>query len=111
MTAPRDMYGCELWRGRRTRDGYGLDGAQLAHHAAWERERGPIPDGKELDHVCRRRLCVRVEHLEPVSRRENELRKSWRHRVRRNKCACGADLRARGIRTPEGGILCRRCQV
>lgn len=45
-----------------------------AHRVAYEREVGPIPEGKELDHLCRFRACVNTSHLEPVTRRENARR-------------------------------------
>ena len=39
----------------------------LAHRFAYELLIGPIPDGLELDHLCRVRHCVNPEHLEPVT--------------------------------------------
>ena len=36
--------------------------------------RGPIPDGLQLDHLCRNRKCVRPDHLDAVTGRENVLR-------------------------------------
>jgi len=42
-----------------------------AHRVYWERENGPIPDGLQLDHLCRNRPCVRPSHLEPVTHAEN----------------------------------------
>lgn len=42
-----------------------------AHRVAWELERGPIPPGLELDHLCRNTKCVRPDHLEPVTHLEN----------------------------------------
>jgi hypothetical protein len=33
---------------------------------AWWIEKGRPPAGIQLDHKCRVRLCVEVEHLEPV---------------------------------------------
>ncbi|WP_198666191.1 HNH endonuclease signature motif containing protein [Tropicimonas sp. IMCC34043] len=49
-----------------------MDGATVAvHRANWINENGIIPPGKQLDHVCRNRLCVAVEHLELVTPREN----------------------------------------
>jgi hypothetical protein len=35
---------------------------------------GDIPEGLQLDHLCRVRNCVNPEHLEPVTSRENTMR-------------------------------------
>jgi hypothetical protein len=35
---------------------------------------GPVPQGLELDHLCRVRGCVNPAHLEPVTMRENARR-------------------------------------
>jgi hypothetical protein len=32
---------------------------------------GPIPQGFDIDHLCRNRGCVRPDHLEPATRSEN----------------------------------------
>lgn len=45
-----------------------------AHRWAYESVVGPIPDGLTLDHLCRHPWCVRPDHLEPVTMRENLLR-------------------------------------
>jgi hypothetical protein len=103
------IFGCQLATGRRDRDGYAFHGRTRAHIAAWEAEHGPIADGMELDHLCRRRHCQALHHLELVTRAENERRKSWRYRARRASCPAGHDLTANGIVTPEGGRVCRAC--
>lgn len=74
--------GCWEWVGRIGSDGYGrwtrhVGGRTIgttAHRALWERTLGPLSDDLDLDHLCRNRGCVRLDHLEPVSRRENVLR-------------------------------------
>lgn len=74
---------CRIWDGPTSGRGRGgdyarmsLDGATVAVHiASWVNEHGLIPPRKELDHLCRRRLCVADEHLELVTRRQNERRK------------------------------------
>ena len=48
-------------------------GAYL-HRLVYEALRGPIPEGLQLDHLCRNRGCCNPDHLEPVSSRENILR-------------------------------------
>lgn len=67
--------GCWLWTGAVTNSGYasGSSGGKsmLAHRWAYERFVGPIPEGLELDHLCRVTLCVNPTHLEPVTHEEN----------------------------------------
>lgn len=67
--------GCLVWTGHRTRKGYGtlLVGRKYkaAHRYAWEREHGPIPEGKVIDHTCWNRACVDVEHLRLATLSEN----------------------------------------
>ncbi len=74
--------GCWEWSGCVTSDGYGLIGVRKgghstslkAHRVAYELYIGPIPDGLQIDHLCRNRRCVNPQHLEPVTCRENVLR-------------------------------------
>ena len=69
---------CWLWTGGLSSTGYGqlkINGRQTkAHRAAYEELVGPVPEGLDLDHLCRVRRCINPAHLEPVTRRENTLR-------------------------------------
>jgi hypothetical protein len=62
-----------VWTASRNQKGYGRfrpTGSRLnvlAHRWSWEQVNGPVPDGKELDHLCRNRACVNVTHLEAVA--------------------------------------------
>lgn len=103
------IFGCLLWKGRVDHDGYGRSGMKLAHRAAWERERGAIEPGMVVDHLCRRRRCVAVHHLELVTNDENQRRKRWGQRVKRKTCQHGHDM-ADALVTREGGRLCRSCE-
>jgi hypothetical protein len=70
---------CILWRGSVGNHGYGRVyipsshyGAKdhrevLAHVAAWEAERGPVPKGMEVHHRCETKLCQNVEHMDLLS--------------------------------------------
>jgi hypothetical protein len=70
--------GCWIWLGHENGHGYGritVDGKQLlTHRFAYELLRGPIPDGLQIDHLCRNRRCLNPDHLEPVTNRENKMR-------------------------------------
>lgn len=68
---------CWLWTGSVTA-GYGQMGIAgklvSVHRHSYELLIGPIPEGLQLDHLCRVRHCVNPAHLEPVTNRENTLR-------------------------------------
>ena len=66
---------CWLWPYSSNKHGYGtLQSNNVryeAHKWLYELVKGKTPAKTELDHLCRNRLCVNPEHLEPVSHAEN----------------------------------------
>lgn len=74
--------GCWEWTGfvdkagyARVRDDGGRTGEVLyAHRVSFEIHKGTIPEGLEIDHLCRNRQCVNPEHLEAVTHKTNVLR-------------------------------------
>lgn len=84
-----------------------------AHIVAWEMEHGPVPDGMELDHLCRVRNCVNHRHLEVVTRAENQRRGlNGVLRVAPTVCRHGHVLADVGTYTPPGrrSHECRECR-
>ena len=70
---------CWLWRDALSTSGYGKVHVTekqyiMAHRFSFEIVNGPIPDGFQLDHLCRTRHCVNPVHLEIVTNRINVLR-------------------------------------
>ena len=69
-------WGCWLWTAAKDREGYGrfwvTDGQwALAYRWLFEQAHGPIPKGLECDHLCRTPACVRIDHIEAVTRSIN----------------------------------------
>lgn len=111
--------GCWVWSASLTHDGYGCfrgeNGMTLAHRFSYILANGPVPDGFQIDHLCRNRRCVRPDHLESVTPRENAMRSnsSGALAVRTGKCVRGHDLSgARVVVTAEGRVErhCRECR-
>lgn len=74
--------GCIEWTGALNRYGYGkiklaINGKQRstsAHRAAWLTLVGDIEGDLVVDHLCRNRSCINVDHMELVTGAENTRR-------------------------------------
>lgn len=108
--------GCWPWIGYRNAGGYGRfhwGRTQQVHRIAYELLVGPIPDGLDLDHLCRNRGCVNPAHLEPVTNRENILRGQTlpASEIMRTECPYGHPYTPENTYTnPRGQRHCRTCR-
>lgn len=106
---------CWVWRGRPEAHGYGVvkrEGrAWKAHRWVWSELFGRRLPPK-LEHLCRNRLCVRPDHLEPVDHKTNVFRGIGPTAINAAKDGCihghpfsGENLIVRA----NGGRDCREC--
>jgi hypothetical protein len=106
---------CWEWTGRTSASGYGVVAIghtekRRAHRVMYELVVGPIPEGLQIDHLCRVRNCVNPDHLEPVTHAENLLRGMSPAMVahRTGICQRGHSLED-AITKPNGWRNCRTC--
>jgi len=111
---------CWLWQGA-THRGYGQVGSGgkrgpvlYVHRAMWELLVGAIPEGMQLDHLCKVTRCCNPDHLEPVTPAENTRRSSAgkatgaRNRAKTH-CPHGHPYDATNTRVTTRGRACRAC--
>lgn len=112
---------CWLWSGSRTNNGYGVlswrdpgrkGRSMAAHRFAYRLLVGEIPQGLELDHLCRVRDCVNPAHLEPVTRDENMRRagaRPWWSKI--SRCKRGHEMTPENtyVRPDNGHRQCVAC--
>ena len=117
MFTPEPNSGCWLWLGSTTHDGYPVLKVSLqrfnvyAHRLSYELFCGEIPEGLEVDHLCRVRCCVNPDHLEAVTPGINQLRAGF-FRMKTH-CKHGHEFTPENTYTSKAGHktmrVCRTC--
>lgn len=109
--------GCWLYRGYVRPDGYvsgvGWKGRpDYAHRISYRVNVGPIPEGYEVDHLCRVRSCVNPAHLRAVPPRVNVLAGTGPTAINAAKTRChrGHPFDAENTSHYRGRRVCRTCK-
>lgn len=108
---------CWIWKGSTGGKGYGhfyVDGRKIAsHRVAYTIAVGEIPEGMDIDHLCRNRRCVNPAHLEPVTHRENLLRGTGfpAENSAKSHCPAGHPYAGENLAVErDGSRKCRTCR-
>lgn len=108
--------GCWVWRGAAQPTGYGQlwngKRPEQAHRLSYKMFCGPVPDGVEVDHVCRVRDCVNPKHLRLLPHRDNVLAGNTgpARNAAKTHCDYGHELSGRNLRfAVNGSRQCRAC--
>ena len=109
--------GCWEWQNSIQSNGYGKvlynNKMRWAHRVVYELLVGPIPGNRELDHLCRNPKCVRPEHLEVVTHKENMRRSPFSapdfHRAKTH-CPSGHPYSGSNLIVYHRMRYCRKCQ-
>lgn len=101
---------CWEWRGFIKENGYGQFSLGkrrpvLAHRFAYLTLVGEIPEGLQLDHLCRNRACVNPWHLDPVTPQENTRRGA----ILKTHCPSGHPYTGENLRYNGSARVCREC--
>lgn len=110
-----DDAGCWLWQGAKTQKNYGMAYTNLckersAHRIAYALLIGSIPEGYEIDHLCRVPSCCNPLHLEAVTPQENR-RRSPLAPERRTHCPEGHPYEGHNLYiNAVGARVCKTCQ-
>lgn len=111
---------CWLWTAATFPSGYGQFAVGppwrrvMAHRWAYEDRFGVIPDGLQIDHLCRNRPCCNPDHLEAVTQHENIMRGESPSAVhaRMTECKQGHPLTPDNVYiTSVGNRRCRICTL
>lgn len=87
---------------------------QYLHRVTYSTLVGPIPEGLQIDHLCRNRTCCNPEHLEAVTGRVNILRSEnfTAKRSRQTHCIHGHPFdEVNTYIAPNGTRKCRTCRA
>lgn len=68
------------------------------HRLMYELDVGPVPPGKQLDHICHNRMCCNPAPLEPVTNAENA------NRAARLRAQQGVRIRLGRTKCPQGHL-------
>lgn len=109
--------GCWEWQGETNRSGHGRiswKGTRRSiYRVTYELAGGVVPDGYEMDHLCRNPRCCNPQHVEPVTHAEN-MRRGRQAFVLGGQCHSGRHVLTEHnvyVNPSDGQRRCKDCRV
>jgi hypothetical protein len=116
---PEPKTGCWIWIGcvSGSRNGQNKYGAisvgnqrKKVHRIAYEMLKGSIPEGMEIDHLCKNTLCCNPDHLEPVPHSTNCQRgQAGKYQLLKTHCPQGHEYTPENTYMYRNRRTCRIC--
>jgi hypothetical protein len=107
--------GCWEWLGSLSHNGYPMSSLKnkriRVHRLTYERFVGEIPEGMQIDHLCKNTRCVNPDHLESVTQQVNIQRGVS---ATKTKCRKGHPLTGENLHTEirkKTGTVKRGCKI
>ncbi len=106
---------CLVWTGGKTYGGYGVfwfnGKCGLAHRYSYEKSKGQIPEGLQIDHICNNRSCVNPDHLRAISSAENNARSTspTAKNIKKTHCPSGHPYIIETMWVIRGKRICKLC--
>ena len=82
----------------------------LCHRVAWIAAHGRIPDGMHVDHICRNRPCINIDHLQLLTHAENSAQGGPTRSAKQTHCKRGHAFDEHGVVDNRGSRKCLTCQ-
>lgn len=92
-------------------NGYARLKGKYAHRLSYEAFVSKIPKGLTIDHLCKNKICVNPDHMEPVTASENVKRSNAASAVnaRKTHCMRGHPFEGHNLFMSQGKRQCRIC--
>lgn len=81
-----------------------------AHNFVYAALVGPVPEGADVHHTCENKCCIRLDHLEPLTRKEHRQHHGTPHQSLKTHCPQGHPYTLDNLLPSKTGRrACREC--